>query len=173
MGTCVRRDSSVTNLDGSRKAQSGRSPSFTQSRARHNVRFFLGTCYCRISRVKNFRIQYLYLAVASIDNPLPRANRYLFELCRKIKTELTTSHNIPFQPIWIWVSKIHSLQSRLIVKSLNSLCFASIKCHHLLSINGYLPPPFACVQRRSSLGRYRLPSHIVPFAARPLARVSS
>jgi hypothetical protein len=37
-----------------------------------------------------------YLAVASIDNPLPRSNRYLPELCRKLKTELTTNYNIPF-----------------------------------------------------------------------------
>jgi hypothetical protein len=55
-------------------------------------------------RVKNFRIQYMYIAVASIDNPLPRANRYLPGLCIKLKTELTTNYNIPSQPIWIGVA---------------------------------------------------------------------
>ena len=45
-------------------------------------------------------------------NRLPRANRYLPGLCIKLKTELTTSYNIPFQPIWIGVSKTHSLQAR-------------------------------------------------------------
>ena len=123
-----------------------RSPPAPQ-RAPPCSRFFLGTCYCLISCVKNFRIQYMYIAVASIDNPLPRANRYLPELCIKIKTELTTNYTIPFQPIWIWVFKIHSLQVRLIVKSFNSLWFSSIKGHHLPSING-ISTPGACVQRQ-------------------------
>ena len=50
---------------------------------------------------------------------------------------------MPFQPIWIWVFKVHSLHVRLIAKSLNSLCFASIKCHIYPRSMGYLPPPFA------------------------------
>ena len=99
----------------------------------------------------------MYIAVASIDNPLPRANRYLPELCIKIKTELTTNYTIPFQPIWIWVFKIHSLQVRLIVKSFNSLWFSSIKGHHLPSING-ISTPGACVQRQFGDGRSSLPS---------------
>jgi|SRR5215468_4859735 len=56
----------------------------------------LATCYCLVFCVKNFRIQYVYLAVAIINNPLSRSNCYLPELCRKLKTEVTTSYNIPF-----------------------------------------------------------------------------
>jgi hypothetical protein len=95
----------------------------------------------------------MYIAVASIDNPLSRANRYLPELCIKIKTELTTSYNVPFQPIWIWVFKIHSLQARLIVKSFNSLCFASIKCHHLPAIMAGLALQGAWVVLNQIAGR--------------------
>ena len=51
----------------------------------------------------------MYIAVASIDNPLSGSNRYLPELGTKIQTELTTNYNMPFQPIWVWVFKIHSL----------------------------------------------------------------
>ena len=42
----------------------------------------------------------------------PGANRYLPGLCIKLKTELTTNNNMPLQPIWIRVFKIHSLQVR-------------------------------------------------------------
>ena len=38
----------------------------------------------------------MYIAVASIDNPLSRSNRYLAELGTKIQTELTTNYNMPF-----------------------------------------------------------------------------
>ena len=58
--------------------------------------FLLGAYYCLISCVKNFRIQYTYIAVASIDNPLSRSNRYLPELGTKIQTEITTTYNMPF-----------------------------------------------------------------------------
>ena len=64
--------------------------------ARHCVRFLLGAYYCLIFCVKNVRIQYMYIAVASIDNPLSRSNRYLPELGTKIQTELTTNYNMPF-----------------------------------------------------------------------------
>ena len=56
----------------------------------------LGTCYCLIFCVKNFRIQCTYIVIASIDNPLPRLNRHLPELCIKIETELTTNYNVSF-----------------------------------------------------------------------------
>ena len=52
--------------------------------------------YCLIFCVKNVRIQYMYIAVASIDNPLSGSNRYLPELGTKIQTELTTNYNMPF-----------------------------------------------------------------------------
>ena len=38
----------------------------------------------------------MYIAVASIDNPLSGSNRYLPELGTKIQTELTTNYNMPF-----------------------------------------------------------------------------
>ena len=44
--------------------------------------FLLGAYYCLIFCVKNIRIQYMYIAVASIDNPLSRSNRYLPELVK-------------------------------------------------------------------------------------------
>jgi hypothetical protein len=58
--------------------------------------FLLGIFYCRIFCVKNVRIQYMYIALARIDNPLSRSNRYLPELGTKIQTELTTNYNMPF-----------------------------------------------------------------------------
>ena len=58
--------------------------------------FFLGTCYCLIFCVKNFRIQCTNIVITSIDNPLPRLNRHLPELCIKIETELTTNYNVSF-----------------------------------------------------------------------------
>ena len=58
--------------------------------------FLLGAYYCLIFCVKNVRIQYMYIAVASIDNPLSGSNRYLPELGTKIQTELTTNYNMPF-----------------------------------------------------------------------------
>ena len=58
--------------------------------------FLLGIFYCRIFCVKNVRIQYMYIALARIDNPLSRSNRYLPELGTKIQTELTTNYNKPF-----------------------------------------------------------------------------
>ena len=71
------------------------SPCPTQ-RAATVFAFLLGAYYCLIFCVKNVRIQYMYIAVASIDNPLSRSNRYLPELGTKIQTELTTNYNMPF-----------------------------------------------------------------------------
>ena len=58
--------------------------------------FLLGTYYCLIFCVENIRIQYMYIAVVSIDNPLSRSNRYLPKLGTKIQTELSTNYNMPF-----------------------------------------------------------------------------